>query len=159
MKRYARRLSFVGLALTAWSVFWQTKHTWAVLETARQVEIDFPWLGLGLAILAILQLAGAATLLRRLAQPAQAGRAVRWLARFWAIFALCMVGLSIWAQWLVIAAGYSPDPSPFRFFWHLAEALALAGFRLCSLPPLWVLSRQGPPLGSRVANGPYLDLK
>lgn len=84
MKRYARRLSVVGVALMAWSVFWQTKHTWAGLEIARQVEIDYLWfwLGLGMAFVAILQLAGAAALLRRLAQPAPVGRAVRGLARF-----------------------------------------------------------------------------
>ena len=70
-----------------------------------------------------------------------------------------MVGFSLWARWLDIGAGYFPGPSPFRFVWHLTEALAYAGFRLCSLPPLWVLSRQGPPLGSRVADGLYPDLE
>ena len=146
MKRYAHSLSLVGFALAAWSLLWQTKHTWAGLEIARQVAIDYLWfwLGLGIVILGTLQLAGAATLLRRLAQPAQAGWAVRWLARFWAIFAICMVGLSLWTQWLDIAAGYFLGPSPFRFAWYLAEDLAYAGFRLCSLPPLWVLSRPPP---------------
>ena len=142
MKRFAHRLSLVGFALAAWAAFWQTKITWTTLEIARQAELDFPWLALALTIFAILQLAGTAALLRLLAQPAMPGQPVRWLARFWAIFALCMVGFTLWVLWLLISNGHLLFPDPFRGAWHLAERLAYAGFRLCSLPPLWVLSRR-----------------
>ena len=46
-------------------------------------------------MLGILQLVGASVLLRRLARPVPAGNVVRGLARFWVIFALCMVGWTI----------------------------------------------------------------
>ena len=133
---------FVGLALAAWTVFWQIKVTWEVQNLARQVEIDYLWfwLGLGIVILGTLQLAGASVLLRRLARPAPAGSVVRGLARFWVTFTLCMVGFHSWVAWELASTLHYLDVNPYRLIGLWGVVLAVASFWIGSLPPLWSLS-------------------
>ena len=150
MTRYARKLSVVGFALTAWYVYLLGSALWQSWD--GHGFGDFLGLPLAFVLGAIALPLGAAVLLRRLAAPGPASFAVRWLARLWLAFGLCgAVGYS-WSLWTIASGGhfYLYLESVLNVV-SLAFILAGAVFALATLPPLWSLSRR--PGKGRQARG------
>ena len=160
MKRYARMLSAAGFILLAYSVLGQILANWRTWQWEREFGSgDWPhWLGIGIGLAAILRLSVASVLLRRLARRGAAGTAVRWLARFWTIPTLCMVGLFFWGYWELLSRRDYPAIflyAPYRQSLQWAFALVSLSFSLGSVRLFWGLTRERrpPALGASEAAG------
>ncbi len=122
---------------------------------------DWPhwlWIGLGLGLAGILRLVVTSVLLRRLARPGPAGAAVRWLARFWIIPTLCMVGLSFWGDWVLLSFPHYPAmflTSPYSQSLRWVFRLVSLGFSFGSVWLFWGLTRERrvPGLGASEGAG------
>ena len=147
MKRYARMLSAAGFILLAYSVLGQILANWRTWQWEREFGSgDWPhWLGIGIGLAAILRLSVASVLLRRLARRGAAGTAVRWLARFWIIPTLGMVGLSFWGDWVLLSLRHYPAifvTSPYSQSLHWVFRLVSLGFSFGSVWLFWGLTRE-----------------
>ena len=147
MKRYARMLSAAGFILLAYSVLGQILANWRTWQWEREFGSgDWPHLlGIGIGLAAILRLSVASVLLRRLARRGAAGTAVRWLARFWIIPTLGMVGLSFWGDWVLLSLRQYPAifvTSPYSQSLHWVFRLVSLGFSFGSVWLFWGLTRE-----------------
>ena len=160
MKRYAKGLSVAGFILAAYSVLGQVLGYWRLWQMEQGfvwwVWPHWLWIGIGLA--GILRLVVTSVLLRRLARPGPAGAAVRWLARFWIIPTLCMVGLSFWGDWVLLSFPHYPAmflTSPYSQSLRWVSRLVSLSFSLGSVWLFWGLTREcrPPALGASEAAG------
>ena len=109
---------------------------------------DWPhwlWIVIGIGLAGILRLVVTSVLLRRLARPGPAGTAVRWLARFWIIPTLCMVGLSFWGDWVLLSFPHYPAmflTSPYSQSLRWVSRLVSLGFSFGSVWLFWGLTRE-----------------
>ena len=147
MKRYARMLSVAGFILLAYSVLGQALGYWRLWQMEQGfVWWVWPhWLWIGISLAAILRLVVTSVLLRRLARPGPAGATVRWLARFWIIPTLCMVGLSFWGDWVLLSLRHYPAifvTSPYSQSLHWVFRLVSLGFSFGSVWLFWGLTRE-----------------
>ena len=147
MKRYARMLSAAGFILLAYSVLGQALGYWRLWQMEQGfvwwVWPHWLWIGIGLA--GILRLVVTSVLLRRLARPGPAGTAVRWLARFWIIPTLGVVGLSFWGDWMLLSLRYYPAifvSNPFGQSLLWVSRLVSLGFSFGSVWLFWGLTRE-----------------
>ena len=147
MKRYARMLSAAGFILLAYSVLGQALGNWRIWQSEQEFGSgDWPfWPGIGIGLAVILRLSVTSVLLRRLARPGPAGTAVRWLARFWIIPTLGMVGLSFWFDWMLLSLRNYPAVfvyNPFGQSVHWVSRLVSLGFSFGSVWLFWGLTRE-----------------
>ena len=160
MKRYARMLSAAGFILLAYSVLGQALGNWRMWQWEQEFGSgDWPhWLWIGIGLAAILRLSVTSVLLRRLARPGPAGTAVRWLARFWIIPTLCMVGLSFWGDWVLLSLRSYPAifvTSPYSQSLRWVFRLVSLSFSFGSVWLFWGLTRERrlPGLGASEGAG------
>ena len=138
MKRYARMLSAAGFILLAYSVLGQAMGYWRIWQWEQEFGSGYwsHWLGIGIGLAVILRLSVTSVLLRRLARPGPAGTSVRWLARFWIIPTLGVVGLSFWGYWELLSLRNYPaifvsNPFGQSLQWAFAPCLVGLLARLC----------------------------
>ena len=147
MKRYARMLSAAGFILLAYSVLGQAMGYWRIWQWEQEFGSGYwsHWLGIGIGLAVILRLSVTSVLLRRLARPGPAGTSVRWLARFWIIPTLGVVGLSFWGYWELLSLRNYPAifvSNPFGQSLQWAFAPFSLGFSLGSVWLFWGLTRE-----------------
>ena len=144
-KSYAKKLSLLGFALAAWSIYSLIRSLWYSWEFRQRHGFgDFPeLLSTSLVTVAFFLAVGAAILLRRLASTDPVEGIVRGLARLWIVLGICSLGWTVFVYWDITQ---SPR-------WHLhlfgsvisqvavGVSLVRAAFTIGSIPPLWVLSR------------------
>ena len=162
MKRCAGGLSVAGFILAAYFVLGQAPLYWHIWQREQEIGAEnwphWLWIAIGIGVAGILRLVVTSVLLRRLARPAPAGPAVRWLARFWTIPTLCMVGLSFWGYWELLSRRDYPAiflSAPYRQSLQWAFALVSLSFSLGSVRLFWGLTRERrpPALGASEAAG------
>ena len=149
MKRCAGGLSVAGFILAAYFVLGQAPLYWHIWQREQEIGAEnwphWLWIAIGIGVAGILRLVVTSVLLRRLARPAPAGPAVRWLARFWTIPTLCMVGLSFWGYWELLSRRDYPAIflyAPYRQSLQWAFALVSLSFSLGSVRLFWGLTRE-----------------